>query len=148
MPVKTTVKKFTKQLIDSIRKESRHFDMAFFTKKSKYKEYGPDEFDYADTPTCGTASCIAGHIQAMRPRLAAKIRKELSFEGYIPEHDVVAAHVWEQVTGKECRFDFFGRLNGLDFKPLDLITREEAIAHIRGKNENWPLLPSSKGEVK
>ncbi len=126
---KTTVKQFKEELIASIQNEKRHFDMASFTTM---------DYDYEATypANCKTASCMAGHIEALRPRLAKKLSKEIFPEGEI-QHDWLAAEIWKQETGQKCRLDFFAR----NAEPtIFQITREEAVAHIKGRSKKWPLL--------
>jgi hypothetical protein len=124
---------FDLELIASIENEKRHFDMgSFVTDKDDRRA------------NCRTASCMAGHIEALRPRIAKKV---LVDQGYSPnelfvDHDTLAAEIYKRVTGKECRLDFYGQnyLTGT----ISMITRKEAISHIKGTNRKWPQI---KGEL-
>ena len=143
-----------RDLIASIQNEKRTFNMGFFTKGGSYfTDYASSTGDYVAKPaSCGTASCIAGHIEAIRPKVVKKLIKE---NGPYYEHEDLASAVWEAETGQECRLDFFGqsyqgpaRLNeeyGC-YVELEDITREEAIAHIRGRSKRWPLLTKSEAK--
>ncbi len=114
-----------KALIAAIHDESVYFNMANFCRANQ------------DLPaTCETASCMAGHIEALYPEVTAEIVRR---RGYMPGHNILASAVYEEVTGEICRLDFFGYYHpGVDLGP---ISRDEAILHIAGISENWPLKP-------
>lgn len=143
MTKKTTAAEFKKELIASIQNERRAFDMGRFTKSG----------DPERPATCGTACCIAGHIEALRPQLAKKLAPKCVSSAWGIDHENLAASIWKEVTGQECRFDFYGHEFVIDHdqwgqvtKDLDGITRKEAIAHINGRSKRWPLLPKGHGE--
>jgi hypothetical protein len=124
--------KFLAELVAQIQNEQYHFDMEYFTTTSTTI--------FPDPPvTCDTASCIAGHIEALRP--------ESGFPG--GSHATRAAAIYRAETGEPCRLDFYGA-NYRDadgfHAGLKHITREEAVAHILGESENWPQLDYDHGE--
>lgn len=131
---KTTVKQFKEELIASIQNENRHFDMGTWTT------------DNTKVATCGTACCMAGHIEALRPKLAKKLAPKFTDTelGYI-DHEQLAEEIWAEETGYECRLDFCALHHpsdqGYDSQTgwMKAITRKEAIAHIRG-SKRWPQL--------
>jgi hypothetical protein len=150
MTKKTTSKKTIsvaeakEKLINSILNEKRTFDMGQFT---------TEDFDVEDKKpaTCGTASCMAGHIEALWPSVAKRLAKEQLKEQEQKEpfacidHEVLAADVWKEVTGKPCRFDFIGDTYRHEDEDGGIdawwhATREQAVAHIKGRSKNWPLL--------
>lgn len=117
-----------RKLAASIRNERRNYDQEQFV-------IGGNGCSLA---TCGTAACIAGHIEACWPQVARRLAQE---ERFHPScrccrdriyHDDLAAAIWQEVTGKPCRFDF-------GIGPHENVTREEAVAHIYGRNKQWPL---------
>lgn len=123
-----------RKLARSIRNERRNYDQTRFVADGARK----------DVPaTCGTACCIAGHIEACWPgtarRLLAKnnYRLDCSCDDCSRnpriDHTVLAGDIWQAVTGKPCRFDFSA---GPEFAPP---TREEAVAHIYGRHKEWKL---------
>lgn len=116
------------KLVASIENEQRYFDMSNFT-----KERGD-----GSRANCKTASCIAGHIEAVFPNTTRAIASHLGYDDSDVVHQALAAAVWERVTGQPCRFDFFARRNR---KSLFEITQKEAISHIKGTSRSWPLLP-------
>lgn len=126
-----TVKQFKEELIASIQNEKRTFDMSRWAKQN------------SKPATCATACCMAGHIEAIRPKLAAQLIGDYRHVSYI-DHERLAQAIWKIETGHECRLDFLA-----DNHPLELecsfleyaqgITRNEAIAHIRG-SKRWPQL--------
>jgi hypothetical protein len=129
--------KFLKDLEASILAEDHTFNMRDFT--TDYFDY----FDYDDDPddvlpqvTCDTASCIAGHILAVRPGLARKFAKQYDDSSWT--FDALAADVWYHETGEQCRLDFYGVNHTTKRFDNDAITRAEAVAHIRGTSEVWP----------
>jgi hypothetical protein len=102
---------------------------------------------------------MAGHIEACWPSVAKRIAKihikeDLEFHGPGEvDHESLACQVWEEVTGQPCRFDFMGgnyndHLTYEEQMSTDEVwweaTREEAVAHIRGRSKKWPLLDKSK----
>ena len=126
--VKKTVKQMNQDLIDSIQDEENKFGMENFATCTSDK-----------IPTCKTASCMAGHIVAQHRKLAKHLIEENRDKYFFCdiEYDILANDIWELVTGKPCRLDFFGLNNK---KSLPKITRKEAIAHIRGTSKTWPLI--------
>ena len=142
---KTTVKEFKQELIDSILNEKRNFDM---------RSYTTDDWGVHDRKPafCKTASCMAGHIEALRPRLAKKLAQKQFEEGETEiVHARLARDIWKEVTGEECRLAFFGETYDVRKERDELgeyevkgdwfqATREEAVAHIKGRSKKWPLL--------
>lgn len=131
----TKASEFKKELIDSILNEQRKFDMCDWKAG-----------DLAKVATCKTALCMAGHIEALRPRLAKKLAADFTYPlGYNDEveidHELLAEAIWKQETGEQCRLDFTGRNNSTY---LEELTRKDAVAHIRGRSKKWPLLPKSE----
>jgi hypothetical protein len=120
-----------KDLIASINAPRRKFDMSKWHTK---------EEEAGRVATCGTACCLAGHIEAIRPKLAKRLLPAYvhAWGDYI-DHAGLARAIYREETGKPCRLDFHGDKSALG-KRLDEITREEAVAHIKGKNPAWPLL--------
>jgi hypothetical protein len=118
--------KFLNELVAQIQNEQYHFDMEYFT--TSWADEHPSL-----PVTCDTASCIAGHIEALRP--------ESGISG--GSHAGRAAAIYRHETGEQCRLDFYG-INYRDadgfHAGLKYITREEAVAHILGESENWPQL--------
>ena len=109
--------RLVRDLVASIKDEGNLFDMSAFV------------------GTWGTASCIAGHLWAVRPGLA---RRYAASAGDFWSYDDVAADIWRHETGEAfCPLDFFGQRNK---KNLSRITREEAIDHVRGVSKSWPQL--------
>jgi hypothetical protein len=117
-----------RDLIASITAPRRKFDMSkWHTKETK-----------AVTATCGTACCLAGHIEAIRPKVTKQLLRRFLYEdGEYINHAGLAAAIYAQETGKPCRLDFCGSTVP---KRMSEISREEAVAHIKGKNPDWPLL--------
>lgn len=114
-------------LIDSILNEELEFNMCLFKRGTQ-----------ACVATCSTATCMAGHIEAVRPRLARKLKpKYVLHQGPSLDHASLAAEIWEIETGEKCRLDFFACNNP---KAMHKITRREAVAHIRGTSKRWPQL--------
>ncbi len=137
-------KSFQQELIDAILNENHKFDMHMF-------KTGSDK----TTASCNTARCMAGHIEALRPERAKELAKELNLKGTRIAsliHSKIADTIWREETGKSCRLDFFGmeRVGGMrirrcengsfEFRDMGSITREETVAHIQGKNADWPLI--------
>src|SRR5690606_2293203 len=124
--------KLKKELIQAIQNEDNYFDMSTWKNKRSKS---------AATPaTCRTASCMAGHIEALRPKLAKKLAPMCTDQVYrVLNHEHLAVTIWEIETGQECRLDFHG-LAYFGVCGLDEISRKEAIAHIKGRNRKWPLL--------
>lgn len=113
-----------KDLIESIMKPRRKFDMS----KWHTKESEPV------LATCGTACCMAGHIEAIRPKIAKRLLPSF-VRGDFTDHAGLAAAIYRQETGKPCRLDFVAVKTSKYFRE---ITREDAVAHIKGKNPDWP----------
>jgi hypothetical protein len=137
--------KFLADLIASIENENRQFDMNRFV---------VDDADEKVVPTCGTASCIAGHIEAIRRPLAKKLLAECpeqvsdwwGHKKYDPpavEHDLMAAKIYELETGEKCRLDFFGTRLPQDKWNIKA-SRRNAVAHIKGTSRIWPQLPKEE----
>jgi len=112
-----------KALIAAIHDENVYFNMAEFCR-----------FNEASPATCETASCMAGHIEALYPEVTAEIIRR---RGYMPDHAFLAEDVYKEVTGEKCRLDFFGYFHPGD--ELSPISRDAAILHIAGISEDWPL---------
>jgi hypothetical protein len=128
---------FISALVDSIRNEERQFDMRCFLKDPETGldlGCGPEPGNVS----CGTASCMAGHIMALAPERAI----ELVADG-IPQ-DEVAETIFQEQTGQECRLDFYG-MRAPD-GPLSKITREPASDHILGVSDAWPQLDHSSDD--
>ena len=125
--------KFLAELVAQIQNEQYHFDMEYFT-TNRITGFGEPP------PTCDTASCIAGHIEALRPELAKRVGGS---------HPTRAAGIYRAETGEPCRLDFYG-INYRDADGFSAglrnISREEAIAHILGESENWPQLDPDHNE--
>lgn len=117
-----------RKLAASIRNEQRHYDQERFVIQGA---------EHDGIATCGTACCIAGHIEACWPRVAARLAKLPEFHPSCDcckddiFHGELANAVWQEVTGKPCRFKF-------GVPPFDP-TREDAVAHIYGRHKRWPL---------
>ncbi len=134
---KTKRDQFIDELCETIANEQNPFDM---------QEFVSDDVGYpagrgAPHVTCGTARCIAGHIWGLHPERAQELA---AAEGWW-SFESVAARIWRERTGDaECPLDFYG-VNAHDpetgrLKDLEDITREEAVAHIRGVCPTWPQL--------
>lgn len=122
-------------LIASIEAEDRTFNMAYWVDVDVDGPfYDPNE----PPATCDTASCMAGHIEALRPELAAELAPQFRNRWGL-DHRRLAQTIYELETGEPCRLDFLG-LNTSLARRLGEITRAEAIAHIRGEHDEWPLL--------
>lgn len=138
------------ELIEAIQNEELQFNMSTW-KVGWHNAIG--------TPaTCNTASCMAGHIEALRPKLAKKLASKY-ISTYIYHGDIIkeidhaalANEIWETETGEKCQLDFIGNRFNEKKKDedwsycadLNSVTRKEAIAHIRGRSKKWPLLPKS-----
>lgn len=123
-------------LIASIEAEDRYFNMAYWV-----TDHAADPFchDPNEPPaTCDTASCLAGHIEAVRPELAAELAPRFRARWGL-DHQRLAQTIYELETGEPCPLDFLGR-NRLDDVELDQISREDAVLHVRGEHDEWPLL--------
>jgi hypothetical protein len=120
--VTTELHPFDHEIIASIQNEARFFDMSQWVTGR-----------HAIAATCDTASCIAGHIESLRPEMAKQLIEE-DFE----QHSTAAAEIYFHATGRLCRLDFlaFNHSAG-DLKD---ITREEAVQHIMGIHPTWPQL--------
>lgn len=122
-------KELKKDLIASIMNERRKFDMSRWTKDG-------------NRATCGTALCMAGHLEAIRPKVAKAILVEHPEWGGDEwrglEHELLANAIWEKETGEKCRLDFVKENTSTDIEEL---TREDAVKHINGRHRSWPLNP-------
>jgi hypothetical protein len=128
---------FINALVDSIRNEQRQFDMRSFLKDPETGyEFGPAP----GKVSCGTASCMAGHIMALAPKRAIEL-----FADGVPQ-DEVAEIIFREQTGQECRLDFYG-MRAPDGGRLSTITREQAIDHILGVSDEWPQLDHSASDL-
>lgn len=121
--------RFIGDLIASIKNEQRTFDMSRWTVSG---------FAIGVPATCGTACCIAGHIEAIRPELAARMVPE---DHVRVDHASLANAIYEHETGEECNLDFCGYNTDTELQDL---TREDAVLHILNENPEWPQLT---GEV-
>lgn len=127
--------KLHQDLIDSIDAEDRFFNMAYWVTPHIEDPFAYDPNE--PVATCDTASCIAGHLEAIRPELAAELAP--SFRNRFGlNHERLAVAIYERETGEACRLDF--RARNHTEKNLHEVTREDAIAHVRGEHPNWPLL--------
>ena len=122
-----------RDLVESIRAEDRVFQMEFWTTTDRDEPFGSA---HGDPATCDTASCIAGHLEAIRPVLAAELAYRYRFpDGEICHADLARA-IYRAETGEaSCPFDFIGYQSS---KSLEEITREDAVAHVLGTNPEWP----------
>lgn len=112
---------FDHEIIASIMDEDMYFDMSRFTTGNE-----------ALPATCDTASCMAGHIVALRPALTNKIIGVRTCW----LHGGLASDVYFRETGQECQFDFYASNTEKGFTQ---ITREDAVLHIKGEHPEWPL---------
>jgi len=121
--------RFDRELIDSIADENHYFSMSEFS--TGVVGLRP--------ATCDTASCMAGHIQALRPERAAALFKEILGIplGVASIHTKVARVIYREETGKPCLLDFYGDRHP---RPLGQQSRQEAIDHIKGIHSEWPQL--------
>jgi hypothetical protein len=120
--------KFIKDLCDSILNEKRTFYMGNWCTR--------DDHGIA---TCGTASCIAGHIEAIRRPLAKKLvvtDKSLLFSGMVC-HASLAEKIYIEETGERCPLDFLARRHP---RGINGVTRRTAVAHVKGTSKVWPQL--------
>lgn len=121
-------------LVASITHEDRTFDMSAWV---------TDE-DAPGPATCGTASCLAGHLAAIRPELAARLAPQYETERddgsptAFVNHASLSRAIYCAETGEiTCPLDFMARnYPGL----LAEIDVDDAIEHVRGTSEVWPLL--------
>lgn len=130
-----------RQLLDDLAQAIRtedargHFGMAFFVAPDTpglREHYDAPGRRPLPLPSCDTARCIAGHLLAIRPGLAQALREPYD------DYTGLAARVYRAETGESsCPLDFFGDNSP---KPLYHITADEAIAHLYGESEDWPLL--------
>lgn len=139
-------KQLVNDLIASINHESRRFNMTTYAVGDVHKP-----------ATCKTARCMAGHLIAIRPKLAKEIIAEAGFGWTVWtgkrcfKDDRVAREIWRRETGEECRLDFqasnhpFAK-DSFDTHPMSAITRADAVAHIRGRSKRWPLLPKNSNK--
>jgi hypothetical protein len=129
-----------RDLVNSIAAEDRTFQMDYWVTTDRDGLNGPLTSRYEEAPaSCETASCIAGHLEAVRPELALELVDQFRSR-YGVEHAHLAAAIYQAETGEACPFDFWGHLSSKD---LEHITREDAVAHIRGEHDEWPLLDCS-----
>lgn len=134
MPTNAKKVKLHDDLIASILNEDRVFNMDRWLTDEALEDNV--------TATCDTASCMAGHLEAIRPELAEKLREkytvtERRFMGghaYI-DHPELARELYEIETGEPCTLDFYA-FNHPAY--LGEQTREDAVAHIRGEHPEWP----------
>ncbi len=94
--------------------------------------------------SCRTASCMAGHVEALRPQLTKKLLPDYQFCGGAVDHEKLARAIWKEETGKECTLDFLADNHPKEAKEdfesyAESVTRKEAVAHIRG-SKRWPQL--------
>jgi hypothetical protein len=117
------------ELIEAIRNEQNFFGMGQWVR-------GPLE-SQGNVASCHTASCMAGHIEALRPELARSLLRRFHYASmdYGLDHSGLASHIWHIEMGEACPLDFCGYNNDMD---LEDITRADAIAHIQGLNKSWP----------
>jgi hypothetical protein len=143
------VNKFDREIASAVRSENRRFDMRRFqTRRSGIR---------CRVATCKTATCLAGHIVALRRKLATALmdlhpevytyksyRQGYYHKGtYVPSEPVatpkyatLAAAIYQIETGKECDLGFFGTY--CSSAGLETITREDALLHLAGKHPTWP----------
>jgi hypothetical protein len=121
----TKKSKLKADLIASITATRRKFHMGGFKTG-----------DTRDLATCGTALCMAGHLEAIRKKLARKLAPAYRSFGSL-DHEGLASAILVAETGEQCPLDFMARL--LDAE-LDHITVKQAVAHIKGRSKKWPLL--------
>lgn len=133
--------KLEQDLINAIENEQNHFNMASWSTD-------PDACEAHRLITCDTANCMAGHIVALRPKLAIKLAPAHTVAYGSPagkfhiRYDRLAAAIWKKETGEDCRLDFFaGKANEyeMDLESIEDLTREDAVKHIRGEHPHWPL---------
>lgn len=125
------------ELIESIRNEERQFDMSRWNSADGHGCVG-----WSSLPTCKTACCLAGHIEALRPKLAKNLANSLAGDLGL-DHEGIARAIWEKEMGEDCRLDFRGASVQEKYWPntgMEGISRSMAIAHIRGRSKRWPLL--------
>lgn len=130
--------KFDRELVARIANERTKFLMSRFVKDSSAVN---------SVPTCGTARCMAGHIVALRPKLAKalvalhpekyghKADNQRGFSSPGLKFDNLASAIYQIETGKTCKLDFWGKNCSTN---LDLVSKSEAIAHIKGTSAKWP----------
>lgn len=121
------------ELIAAIKDEENHFGM---------ERYTISKNEYMNAATCDTASCMAGWIEALRPYAARKLRSAYVNSDDEIDHCGLAARIWQDEMNEPCTLDFLA--HGLHFHGLVSITREQAIAHIKGDSDKWPLLDTNE----
>lgn len=122
-------------LVEAIRNEANAFDMRYYT--TTQRDFQPAIARVPEAvATCDTALCMAGHLEAVRPELAAELAPNYSYAGGHVSHSQLASAIYERVTGERCPLDFYG-INTT--KDLDNLTREDAVLHILGEHDAWPL---------
>ena|SRR5690349_7692135 len=125
---------FHRRLIESISNERRTFNMTLWVR-------GVNQNKLA---TCGTASCMAGHIEALEQKLAKQLTPEfMDYSGCI-DHANLARAIYKKVTGEPCLLDFYAFNTNIDVFRDDL-SRGHAIKHIRGTNKSWPQFTKEPG---
>lgn len=110
-------------LIGSIQNEQNHFDMSKWATK----------YTSEDEPvvSCETASCLAGHLVAIRPELLAA--------GKTVTGILRRLHATSGVTRLVRLFVLSPSTErGTPADNLEDITREDAISHVLGANPDWP----------
>lgn len=129
--------KFDRELCARIANERTTFRMDRFV-----KDQASD-----NVPTCKTARCMAGHIVALRSKLARALvalhpetygQEAENQRGYCSfglKFDKLAAAIYQIETGKPCKLDFWGENCTT---ALDRVSKAQAIAHIKGTSADWP----------
>jgi hypothetical protein len=127
------------ELIAAIRNEQNMFYMG---------QWGHGLKDEMQLVTCDTASCMGGHIEALRPELAKQLAKKHTNKFFDEvRHGDLAAEIWHIEMGEECTLDFFGRNFEIrTCSDMEAITRDDAIRHIEDKHEDWPRLSEEQAE--
>lgn len=114
------------ELIEALKNEETFFNM------EQWVKIGVDQTVPA---TCQTASCMAGHIEALRPALAKALAPSCLYRDYGVDHALLARKIWETEMKKPCELDFYGYNTELG---LEHLTRLDAIDHINGEHDEWP----------
>lgn len=118
------------ELIAAIQNEENNFHMNYFVKQGTEHVKIPE--------SCKTASCMAGHIVALRKDLAAKFLPNCMYAfTKTVDYCTLANKIWETEMNEKCTLDFMGY--NLDVYSLDDITRQQAIDHINDTGD-WPRL--------
>lgn len=119
-------------LIAAIRNEANAFDMRWYTTIHRDR---PGARRILDVATCDTALCMAGHLEAIRPELTAELAPRYTHDLDV-SHAMLASAIYERATGERCPLDFYGDNTTKDLREL---TREDAVLHILGEHDAWPL---------